>query len=92
MHRKISSLIGMDIDDYIRENAEAHYEQFAARMRRVAKAMALAQNVYVCGSLLRGERVPWTALDYFAAERYGLREGTPKDARFSLDDFNDISL
>jgi hypothetical protein len=85
----VSRLIGMDWEEYL-----AGLDQYAQKVaddsaRRVGKAMALSPNVWVCDALLRGERVPWQALDYFAGERYGLRERHP-DGRYTLDSFNDI--
>ena len=53
------------------------------------KAMMLASSLEVCRALLRGERVPWNVLNYWQAERFGLRRRQP-DGRYGLDDFNDI--
>ena len=55
------------------------------------KAMLLAPNLEICRALLRGERVHWTQLDYFNAQRYGVRDGRiHADGRLALDDFNDV--
>lgn len=89
-YRAICHLIGMDLDEYF-EGLERHANKLLEdRARRIDKAMAISPTVYVCDALLRGERVPWQALDFFVADRYGLRDGTPENDRFTLDDFNDV--
>jgi len=89
-YRTVSRLIGMDWQEYL--DGCAQYAQTIAEdsTRRLWKAMQLAPNVVTCAALLRGERVPWQALDYFAGERYGVRAGAGGDGRVALDDFNDI--
>lgn len=89
-YRTISRLIGMDLDEYFAGLARHSNKLREERAQRISKAMAISPTVYVCEALLRGERVPWQALDYWVAERYGLREGAPENDRFTLDDFNDI--
>lgn len=63
--------------------------ELAAWTNRGIKAMMLASSLDICRALLRGERVPWSALNYWQAERYGLRRRHP-DARYGVDDFNDV--
>jgi hypothetical protein len=53
------------------------------------KAMMLAPTIDICRALLRGERIHWTQLDYFNAQRYGTKN-RPPDGRLALDDFNDF--
>lgn len=53
------------------------------------KATLLAPDIDVCRALLRGERIPWQRLDYFQAQRYGLKQ-RHADGRYALDDFNDF--
>lgn len=90
-HARISRLVGMDIDDYIRADSDAHAALETAKWARVWKAMQLAHNVVTCRALLRGERIPWQALDYFQGERYGLRPQVRNaEGRYTLEDFNDV--
>lgn len=53
------------------------------------KAMMLSPTVDLCRSLLAGERVPWNQLNYFQAQRYGLKRRRP-DGRYGVDDFHDV--
>lgn len=57
--------------------------------QRGLKALALAPTLHVYWALIRGERVPWTQLMFFTAQRYGLKRRHP-DGRYGLDDFNDV--
>lgn len=96
LHKRISEIVGYarpgyppDIDDYIAADTAAYAERVRGYYARVWKAMLLAHNVDICCALLRGERVPVTALDYFQGARYGLRSRNT-EGRYTLDDFNDI--
>lgn len=53
------------------------------------KALMLAPSLTLYQALLRGERLPWTSLNHFQAERFGLRR-RHADGRYALDDFNDV--
>jgi hypothetical protein len=96
MHARISRSVGYarpgyppDIDEYIDADGAAYGERVHGYYARVWKAMQLAHNVVTCRALLRGERVPVTALDYFQGARYGLRSRNA-EGRYTLEDFNDI--
>ena len=80
---EIPALLAERGDEAARESLR---EQEAVRG---LKAMMLTRNLEVCRALLRGERVRWNVLDYWQAERFGLRV-RPKDGRVCLDDFNDV--
>jgi hypothetical protein len=78
------------------EHAEAVLAAVTQRVRemeaeavRGLKALALAPTLPLYNALMRGERVPWNTLDFFQAERHGLRHRHP-DRRYGLDDFNDV--
>jgi hypothetical protein len=88
-YREVSRLIGMDWDEYLDGLLKYDQECREYEGRRLRKAFTLAPNLLVCRELLRGERIPWQALDYFGGERYGLRQENP-DGRYALDDFNDV--
>ena len=60
-----------------------------AEAQRGLKALALAPTLPLYRALMAGERVPWGKLNYFQAQRYGLRLGVT-DPRVGLDDFNDV--
>lgn len=90
-YRHISHMIGVDLDEYMHQRDQAAQKVIDDKARRMLKAVQLSPTVYVCDALLRGERVPWQALDYWTADRYGVREGADtRDGRVSLDDFNDV--
>lgn len=67
--------------------------ELAAWTNRGIKAMMLSpcsrNGLDICRALLRGERVPWNLLNYWQAERYGLRRRS-KDGRYGLTDFHDV--
>lgn len=76
-------------EDYLR-SLEAHIDmRLDVEAQRGWKAIMLAPNIEICRALLRGERVPWNTLNYFQAERFGLKKRSP-DWRYGLDDFNDV--
>jgi hypothetical protein len=64
-------------------------ERQAVEAVRGIKALMLAPHIEICRALLRGERIPWNQLDYFQAQRYGLRR-RPPGGRVGLDDFWDV--
>lgn len=86
-HAELGSL------DKFEELLQSLTNQLEHRLDDVAligiKAMMLAPTIDICRALLRGERVHWTQLDYFNAQRYGTRR-KPVDGRLALDDFNDF--
>lgn len=75
--------------DFESEVLNRAFPQRTTQAQRAAKAMALAPNPQLYWALRQGESVPWHMLDFFAAQRYGLRRRRP-DGRYSLDDFNDV--
>jgi hypothetical protein len=88
---RVSALIGMDIDEYLNLDQEAHRPPpVDHEARRGFKAMMLAPTIEICQALLAGERVPWWVLNGEQARRFKLRAGLyPLDERVGLDDFND---
>ena len=87
----INAVIGMDWCEYLERDAREHALVLEEQSRILWRAMQLAPNIWTCRALLRGERVPWQALDYFVAERYGVRrDADVSDGRLTIYDFNDI--
>jgi hypothetical protein len=85
MAERVDAIIGPEICALL-ERVDARRDLEA---QRGLKALALAPNVYVYWALMNGERVPWTALEFFAAQRYGLKR-RHGDGRYGLNDFNDV--
>jgi hypothetical protein len=86
---RIEEILGCSWQDYIEADLAARRMELDAEVERGIKALLLSSSIEICRALLRGERVPWMRLDYFQAERYGLRRRR-SDGRYGLDDFNDV--
>jgi hypothetical protein len=75
--------------EFQREVLDRAFPERAVEATRGSKALALGKTIDVYWALMRGERVPWNVLDFFQAERFGLKR-RHADGRYGLDDFNDV--
>jgi hypothetical protein len=80
----------MDVNEYLRLDAEARRLPVDPDAPRLFKAFMLAPRLEICEALLAGERVPWWRLDFDEARRFKLRPGRERLERLSLEDFNDV--
>jgi len=88
--RRIARKISLRTRDFMQEVLDRTFPERTVEAVRGTKALLLAPNLNIYWALMRGERVPWSALDFFKAQQYGLKR-RHSDGRYGLDDFNDVA-